>query len=377
MEGTAFSPASPAEVAARADAVLRELDEVLWAARTPEELVDTVAACEAVRSHLAAIEASALAEVEGRQIAKTELAWSSTGDWFTHLAGLHRGPGRVAVRHSKLLVGDRCRTREALRDGLVSAEQAAVICDAVEKLPTDPHTRELAEKTLLDEAGRLNATDLNRAGRHLVHVVDPDGTEREAERELDRQDRAAHLGRFLAISEDGAGGVRLKGRGSVEDAARIKAVLLPLTKPAPAWARDEDAADGADEADVRDHGARLWDALVETCDHALATDLPPDAHGARPRLTVTTSLDALRGAIDWATVTDDGTELSPAVIRRLACDADVIPVALGTRGEVLDVGRTHRLVTPALWRAAVGPDPHCAFPRCTPPPVMGPAPHNT
>ena len=126
---------------------------------------------------------------------------------------------------------------------------------------------------------------------------------------------------------------------------------------------------------MRDHGARMWDALVLTCEHALSTDLPPDAHGARPRIAVTTSLDALRGAIDWSTVCDDGTELSPAAVRRLACDADIIPVALGTRGEVLDVGRAHRLVTPALWRALVCRDRHCAFPGCTKPPVMGHAHH--
>ena len=62
-------------------------------------------------------------------------------------------------------------------------------------------------------------------------------------------------------------------------------------------------------------------------------------------------------------------------MRRLACDADIIPVALGTRGEVLDVGRAHRLVTPALWRALVCRDRHCAFPGCTKPPVMGHAHH--
>ena len=106
--------------------------------------------------------------------------------------------------------------------------------------------------------------------------------------------------------------------------------------------------------DPRDHGARLWDALVQTCQHALATDLPPDCHGARPRVAVTTSLEALAASrIDWATlgtqgvaITDDGLELTPATVRRLACDADLIPVVLGTQGEVLDVGRTNRLVTP-------------------------------
>ena len=110
---------------------------------------------------------------------------------------------------------------------------------------------------------------------------------------------------------------------------------------------------------------------------ATHTRLVPDAHGARPRITVTTSLDALKGRIDWTTRCDDGTELSPAAVRRLACDADIIPVALGTHGEVLDVGRTHRLVTPALWRALVCRDQSCAFPGCTRPPVMCHAHHLT
>ena len=162
----------------------------------------------------------------------------------------------------------------------------------------------------------------------------------------------------------------------MEDAAKIKAALLPLTRPTPA---DQAALDCGEVEEVRDHGARMWDALVETCGHALATDLPPDAHGARPRVAVTTSLEALRDKIDWTTlgdtVTDDGSELSPAAVRRLACDADIIPVALGTRGEVLDVGRAYRLVTPALWRALVCRDRHCAFPGCTKPPVMGHAHH--
>ncbi len=85
----------------------------------------------------------------------------------------------------------------------------------------------------------------------------------------------------------------------------------------------------------------------------------------RPRVTVR-----------WPEIcTDDGLRLSVAAVRRLACDADLIPVCLGTDGEVLDVGRTARLITPALWRALVARDRHCAFPGCTRPPVMCHAHH--
>jgi hypothetical protein len=69
-------------------------------------------------------------------------------------------------------------------------------------------------------------------------------------------------------------------------------------------------------------------------------------------------------------VAGDGTDLSAATIRRLACDAKIIPAVLGGQGEVLDVGRARRLVTAAIWIALVLRDRHCAFPGCDRPPVM-------
>ncbi len=399
MELPSFDPFTPAGVVADAGAQLGTLDGVLWAAKTPAELVGTVEELETLRSRVAALEASVLAEIAAQKIARTHLGWGSTGDWYTHLAGTHRTDGSRTVRQSGPLVDEFPATHAALREGAVSPEQAAVIVDAIGKLPHNAALRERGEAVLLEAAGRLNATDLARAARHLLEVIDPDRTDRDAEKALDRADRAAHLGRYLSITEDGAGGVRLRGRGTLEDAATLKAALLPLTAPVPAT----DPVTGEENKDPRDHGARLWDALVGLAEHALTTDLPPDSHGTRPRVSITISLDALppvhdrspspaiqrprqpcsradRDRIDWATLgtwtglTEDGLELSPATVRRLACDADLIPIALGTTGEVLDVGRLHRLVTPALWRALVCRDRHCAFPGCTRPPAHVPRP---
>ncbi|HEX6150962.1 HNH endonuclease signature motif containing protein, partial [Nocardioides sp.] len=53
----------------------------------------------------------------------------------------------------------------------------------------------------------------------------------------------------------------------------------------------------------------------------------------------------------------------------------LIRVLLDAEGCPLDVGRTRRLVTPAIWTALVARDRHCAFPGCTRPPVMGHAHH--
>ncbi len=54
-----------------------------------------------------------------------------------------------------------------------------------------------------------------------------------------------------------------------------------------------------------------------------------------------------------------------SLLRRLACDADVIPVVMDGESEVLDVGRARRLVPPAMRRALIARDGGCLFPGCT------------
>ena len=370
-----FPTPAPAGVVAEANAVLGALDAAMWAAKPPEELVGAIEELEALRSHLAAVEAACLAEISGRDLARGHLSWGSTGDWFTHVAGLRRGQGKRVVDNAVILVGERPATLDALTKGTISPEQAAVVVTAVDELPGSPALRRRGEATLLAEARRFDATDLARTGRHLVHVVDPDRTERRLEAALDRDERAAHVQRFYSITDDGAGGVWIKGRGSGEDGAILKAALLPQTKPEPR--RADPSLDCVEETDPRDHGARLWDALVATAQHALDTAMPPKAHGAPARVVVTIDHGSLSAALTGLGIatTDTGQELSSATLRRLACDAGVLPVVLGGASEVLDVGREDRFVTPAIWRALVARDHHCTLPGCTRPPVMCHAHH--
>ena len=368
---------SPAAVLEAACDQVGGLDGRLVAGIPDDQLLEAMTAVQAVQGHLAALEARLLAEIDLRDLAHKQLHWGSTSDWFTHLAGLTRREGRRAVVHARQLVTELPDTLEAVRVGAASRVQAAIICEAVDALPSSTALRSRGEQALLEEAQRLNATELARTARHLADVVDPDRGERRDEAALAREERAAHTARFLSLTEDGAGGLWIKGRGSTEAGAVLRAALLPLTKPAPAV--DADTPDCGVETDPRDHGARMFDALVELAQHALDTERVPASHGARPRVVVTVDHQALvsgcgtRPPTDICT--DDGLRLSVAAVRRLACDAEVIPVCLGTDGEVLDVGRTARLVTPALWRALVARDRHCAFPGCTRPPMMGHAHH--
>jgi hypothetical protein len=61
---------------------------------------------------------------------------------------------------------------------------------------------------------------------------------------------------------------------------------------------------------------------------------------------------------------DSGDRVSPATVRRLACDAQILPIVLGGTGQVLDAGRARRLATGPLRRALVVRDRGCAFPGC-------------
>ena len=180
----------------------------------------------------------------------------------------------------------------------MSPTQADVIVRSVADLPSGELVRRRGEKVLVRQAGHLNASELAKAGRHLAEVVDPDAVDRRLEAQLEREERAAHLDRYLAITEDRAGGVRIRGRGSAEDGALIKAALLPLTCPDPLV----DPETGESNTDPRDHGARLWDALVTTAQHALNTQLstrdprhpcPTPGH-RRPRRSLTTGHDRRR-----------------------------------------------------------------------------------
>jgi hypothetical protein len=96
--------------------------------------------------------------------------------------------------------------------------------------------------------------------------------------------------------------------------------------------------------------------------------------GAKANITVTIDLQDLKAATADAigqTVYGDG--LSAATIRRLACDAKIIPLVLGSNSEPLDVGRCERLVTRAMRRALNARDRGCVV--CGAPPIMCDAHH--
>ncbi len=195
--------------------------------------------------------------------------------------------------------------------------------------------------------------------RRTGDVARPDGAvEREAEV------RRAH--RSLVKGPGPVGMWRYTLVLDEEGAAIIDGAVDALAKPR----RDADTGD----LDCRTPAARRADALLDLVSRAVSA---PDGvpRQAKTSLVVTISLDALQGRCRGAGVTMDDETLTVGTVRRLACDAQVIPVVLGTSGEILDQGMARRLFDRAQIRHLWLRDRHCTFPRCSKPAAWTDAHH--
>jgi hypothetical protein len=114
------------------------------------------------------------------------------------------------------------------------------------------------------------------------------------------------------------------------------------------------------------------DALVAICKHVLGCDetvLPL----AATTVVVRIPLEALTTGTGVATIDGIAQPIDAGTARRMAADAEVIPIVLGTDSEVLDVGRKRRLFSRAQRLALWERDGGCAS--CGAPPAMTEAHH--
>ncbi|WP_427385063.1 DUF222 domain-containing protein [Janibacter sp. G56] len=185
-------------------------------------------------------------------------------------------------------------------------------------------------------------------------------------RDLDTQDRVGHASRSVTRSRGACGMALYRLEVPAEDAATLEAMFSTYAAPTP-------GPDG--ERDPRTAPQRRADALMETVRRGVQAPGPGRPGSARSQIVVTIPLATLAGELAGAGLTDTGDVLPPDVIRRMACDAEFIPMVLGGRGEVLDVGQAARLFTPGQRRALIRRDAGCTFPGCTIPPAWTQAHH--
>jgi hypothetical protein len=123
--------------------------------------------------------------------------------------------------------------------------------------------------------------------------------------------------------------------------------------------------------DLRTHGHRMGDALVELGRRAVRSGELPTVRGAAAQVRVTIDWFALCAARGAPGVV--GGELpfagpiTPETARRLACDAGVVRILTDPAGLPLEVGQEQRCATTAIRRALELRDGHCVFAGCTAP----------
>ena len=90
---------------------------------------------------------------------------------------------------------------------------------------------------------------------------------------------------------------------------------------------------------------------------------------------MTIDYDVLVGKLGTATLLDADIQLTAQQARRLACDAEILPVVLAGKSVALDVGRSRRLFAGKLRQAIITRDRGCVFPGCDRPPAECEAHH--
>ncbi len=315
--------------------------------------------------------------------------FASCAHWLSWRIGLAPGAAREKVRVARALA-DLPLLSDAMRRGIVSYSKVR----AVTRVAT-PET----EQTLLDVA-------LAGTAAHVEQVV-------RAWRRVDRtaeaaDDRRRHASRVLHTWVDDDGMVVIRGRLAPEVGAVVRRALeaaLDEQRRAAATREPGEPDPVDEEAGVAfSFGQRQADALGMVAECALAGGLDGGTAGDRYQVVVHADAATLAEDTDAATLEEDadvpagtspqahaaaarpaadsaaasavarrgqaaleeagGIHVSAATAQRLACDAARVEMLHGPDGQVLDVGRKTRTISPALRRALAARDRQCRFPGC-------------
>jgi hypothetical protein len=328
--------------------------------------------------HLAVFDARAAGRYDGA---------ASTQAWLRARLRLGGGQGGQLLLAARNLAGLPL-VGKAFAAGEISLEHATAVTWLVAEVGAEAVAD--YEPILVDLARQAPPRSLQKACAHvrqlLAHAADsePDGAA------ADQQRR-----RFLSVARTLAGMVHVQG---LLDPVAGDVVLTALQAAMPV----------PSEQDGRSATQRRADALVDVCADWLASGRPPASGGVQPQVQVTVSLRALArqapalvrdqpagqppggglsgrqpdlgpgGGLSggqpksepWGwllgdvPVLADGQPITAGQARRMACDAGIMPVVLGSNSEPLDVGRATRVVPAGLRRALRLRDGGCRFAGC-------------
>src|SRR6202022_4540535 len=262
----------------------------------------------------------------------------------------------VTAAADRLRVGEQLeslpKVAAALSSGEIGYQSASLLCHLRDWLGGK---RELFdEEEMLGYARDYSVFHLRKLCNGAKHAADPDRFFEEAEADYTR--------RRLHVSPMPDGMYAVDGILDPECAAAFKTATDPLSKR-------------RGEEDDRSGGQRTHDALAEVLHHVMDQGTLPRSNGVRPHITVTTTLEALKGEVGVPpSDLEFGLPTSHKTMERIACDSTVSRVLLAD-SMVIDVGRATRVTSAPMRRALRVRDKGCRFPGCDRP-VNWTSPHH-
>ncbi len=333
------------------------LDEIL---RTdPETLADRARDIAHRRAVLDAEEAELLATVEDLRVGGL--------DWF-------RDPG-AWLRNQTGIAGHSARTRLTVARGL------AVLPTVLEALReariTFDHARLIAEQAdspnrdnLLEDIDEILSWAVTRAADPFRDALNGWTRDLDERREADMTDHERQRRRRKVTRTRTKDGLR---RTVLELDDETDSVVYGAVRDIVAeMLRAENRArkKAGEKAELWPENRRatpqIWaDAFGELARRSRAADVITK-HKARPTILAMTEMSVLwdqlkvKGFCELA----DGTKLTSAQIRRMACEADIIPMVMDTNGVCLDMGDAFRLATDKQRLALRATHATCAVEGC-------------
>ena len=199
--------------------------------------------------------------------------------------------------------------------GEISLAKATLLASAAHRSDKTIEVFARDEALLVDHARRLTVDQTAQMLRHWLLQADPD-----------REQRERGEGDRLHVSSTFAGTTVLDALYTSEDGEVVRAAIADEYERL--W-RAERASGGP----TRTAAQRRAAALAEVVRRAVG------AQPGRPTISVTIRLDDLTGGTGSGHVDDTGEPVPAETVRRLACDARIVPVVLDGRSEPMDVGR--------------------------------------
>lgn len=317
-----------------------------------EELDRRVRGVHAERTWLDAEECRLVAEAERRR-AVFPSVFRDTGAWYQARTGVARSTARMRVEVAVALAAA-AMVQDALCLGEIGFDHARIVA---EHLRGENREQLLGDQVyVLHLARGRSAEEFRRAMAAWAAELDEQRDRLGLEGEHERQVRRRRLRRWR--SRDGMNVRRLELDD--EGAAVFDRGVDDLVRER---ARAERQAGGAVEPVSIER--RRADACLELVVRSRAADAVT-RHKARPTILALCDADLLWDQLKvrgWAELSDGGRITVPE-LRRLACEADIVPILRDEWGVPLDMGRTVRLATYPQRLALRASHATCAMAGC-------------